>query len=132
MQNCTTGETVQHERRLAELMSIELFAHIASNCPGALQGRWRLLFDRCSQDATLWRYPEVTLEEAEAAYREAVRLNKGNDKAFNNLGIVLYRQARSREAVNAFREALRINPGNSRAADNLTAIEAAGNKVMAR
>lgn len=66
VQNCATGETSQSERRLAELMSIELFAHIASNCPGALQGRWRLLFDRCAQDETLWRYPEVTLEEAEA------------------------------------------------------------------
>lgn len=66
VQNCTSDETGQSERRLAELMSIELFAHIASNCPGALQGRWRLLFDRCAQDETLWRYPTVTLEEAEA------------------------------------------------------------------
>lgn len=66
VQTCASDETTQSERRLAELMSIELFAHVASNCPGALQGRWRLLFDRCMQDEALWRYPEVSLEEAEA------------------------------------------------------------------
>jgi len=43
------------ERRLSELMSVELFAHVASNCPGALVGRWRLLFDRCLLEPALWR-----------------------------------------------------------------------------
>ncbi len=62
--SCVANE--EHlERRLSELMSVELFAHVASNCPGALTGRWRLLFDRCLLEPTLWRYPEVTLEEAE-------------------------------------------------------------------
>lgn len=54
VQTCASDETTQSERRLAELMSIELFAHVASNCPGALQGRWRQLFDRCMQDEALW------------------------------------------------------------------------------
>lgn len=63
---CTTGD--EHlERRLSELMSVELFAHVASNCPGALTGRWRLLFDRSMLEPALWRYPELTLEEAETA-----------------------------------------------------------------
>ena len=66
VQTCSSDEVTETGRRLSELMSIELFAHVASNCPAALQGRWRQLFDRCQQDEALWRYPEVSLEEAEA------------------------------------------------------------------
>lgn len=66
VQSSATDSAAQDERRLAELMSMELFAHVSSHCPGALQGRWRLLFDRCAQDEALWHHPQVTLEEAEA------------------------------------------------------------------
>lgn len=64
--SCAAGHD-HLERRLSELMSVELFAHVASNCPGAFVGRWRLLYDRCLLEPELWRYPVVTLDEAETA-----------------------------------------------------------------
>ena len=66
VQATVAGEGELAERRLGELMTVELFAHIASNCPGALVGRWRLLFDRCNLDPDLWHYPQLTLDEVEA------------------------------------------------------------------
>lgn len=66
VQSCADAPDVTAAHRMSDLMSIELFAHIAGTCPGALTGRWKLLFERCLQVDGLWRYPVVTLEEAEA------------------------------------------------------------------
>lgn len=60
------GTEAQADRRLGDSMTVELFAHIASHCPGAFVGRWRLLFERCKLDPELWRYPELTVDEVES------------------------------------------------------------------
>ncbi len=56
----------------------------------------------------LKRYPE-----AEAAFREAIRLDPANADAHGNLGIVLGELKRYREAEAAFREAIRLDPANA-------------------
>ena len=66
VQNCADAPDVTAAHRMSDLMPIELFAHVAGNCPGAFTGRWKLLYERCLQLPELWRYPDVTLEEAEA------------------------------------------------------------------
>src|SRR5262249_19658895 len=47
-------------------------------------------------------------EEAEAAYREALRLRPDDPEAHYNLGAALSRQGRDKEAQAAYREALRL------------------------
>ncbi|MDN3918723.1 hypothetical protein [Roseateles violae] len=65
VQGCSRLDEQRLADRLSELMTVELFAHVASNCPGALTGRWKLLFERCLQESALWHYPQVSLEDAE-------------------------------------------------------------------
>ncbi len=66
VQGCGADVETQTQRRLAFLMVSELFAHVASNCPGALTGRWKLLHERCLLESELWRFPAVTVAEVEA------------------------------------------------------------------
>lgn len=75
VQNCAETPDVAAAHRMSDLMSIELFAHIASVCPGAFTGRWKLLFERCLQEDQLWHYPQVTLAEAEAGEDTQPTLN---------------------------------------------------------
>lgn len=70
VRNCANGadENLTHaEDRLSDLMTVELFAHVASQCPGAFMSRWKLLFERCLQEPALRQYPTVTLKEVEAS-----------------------------------------------------------------
>ncbi len=51
--------------------------------------------------------------EAEAAWRETLRLKPDHAEAHNNLGAVLLRMNRPGEAETAFREAVRLAPANA-------------------
>ena len=48
--------------------------------------------------------------EAEAAYREAIRLGPADASTHSNLGNVLYALERYAEAEAAYREAIRLDP----------------------
>ena len=62
-------------------------------------------------------------EEAEAAYREAVRLKADTPGWWVSLGEVLNRQGRSTEAADCWRQALRLDPGNVEARNALERTE---------
>jgi Flp pilus assembly protein TadD len=60
--------------------------------------------------------------EAEAAFREATRLDPGLAVAHNNLGVALRQLKRYREAEAAYREAIRLDPGLTLARNNLASL----------
>ncbi|MBF0181683.1 MAG: tetratricopeptide repeat protein, partial [Magnetococcales bacterium] len=62
---------------------------------------------------------EGRLAEAEAAYREVIRLDPGCAVAFYNLGNVLQATGRCEEAEAGYREALRLQPAYTLAGNNL-------------
>jgi tetratricopeptide (TPR) repeat protein len=57
--------------------------------------------------------------EAEAAFREAARLDPSMSEAFVNLGIVLHQQSRVADAVVAYERAVALDPGSASAHHNL-------------
>src|SRR5262249_34994185 len=57
--------------------------------------------------------------EAEASYREALRLRPNTPEAHSNLGVVLRDLCRPAEAEASCREALRLRPNYPEAHDNL-------------
>jgi protein O-mannosyl-transferase len=57
--------------------------------------------------------------EAEACYRQAIRLRPDYAKAYNNLGIVLARLGKKDEATQMYREAIRWSPGDAEPHNNL-------------
>jgi Flp pilus assembly protein TadD len=57
--------------------------------------------------------------EAEAAYRQAIRLDPDNPQAHVGLGSVLHDVERHAEAEAAYREAIRLDPRDADAYDNL-------------
>ncbi len=62
---------------------------------------------------------EGKLEEAMAAWREAIRIKPDIAEAHSNLGIALADQGKLNEAVAEFRTAIRINPDDAEAHFNL-------------
>jgi Flp pilus assembly protein TadD len=60
--------------------------------------------------------------EAEAAFREAVQLDRGEPEVHNNLGVLLHRTGQYEEAEAAFREAIRLDPGSAAARTNLASV----------
>ena len=64
-------------------------------------------------------FGEFRYADAEAAYREAIRLDPGNADAHNDLGYMLATVNRYPEAEAAYREAIRLNPRHAEAHDNL-------------
>src|SRR5262249_9958234 len=60
-------------------------------------------------------------KEAEAAFREALRLEPDHADAHTNLGVALYGQRRHEEAEAACREAIRLEPDLAQAHNNLGA-----------
>jgi tetratricopeptide (TPR) repeat protein len=62
------------------------------------------------------------LDEAAAAYREAIRIDPGFAEARNNLGSVLGRQGRAAEAVEEISKAIEIAPDLSAAHNNLAIV----------
>ena len=64
---------------------------------------------------------ERRFAEAEAAYREAIRLDPANALAHNNLGNVLSSLGRHAEAEAAYREAIRLDPALAIRAQQLSA-----------
>jgi len=65
------------------------------------------------------RYEQRRYADAEAAFREAIRLDPGLAVARNNLGSVLDATKRYDEAVAAYREAICLDPGLAMAHHNL-------------
>jgi Protein kinase domain/Tetratricopeptide repeat len=62
---------------------------------------------------------EYRYVDAEAAYREAIRLDPGDADAHNDLGYLFAIVNRPLEAEAAYREAIRLNPRHAEAHDNL-------------
>ena len=67
-------------------------------------------------------YKEHRYADAEAAYREALRLDSGYHVAHYGLGCVFRNTGRLPEAVTAYREAIRLNPGNFYVYNSLGAV----------
>lgn len=79
-----------------------------------------LHFYGSSQDDVLCRSGTDKLEAgdsngAERLYRQAVRINPANDRAYAQLGVSLVAQGRRREAAHEFRNALQVQPKNMQA-----------------
>jgi len=68
------------------------------------------------------------LDDAEASFREALKLEPSYANAHNNLGNVLLALGRNDEAVEEFREVLRLQPGSEAAKKNLAAALRASRK----
>jgi Flp pilus assembly protein TadD len=67
------------------------------------------------------------VEEAVAAYRQAIDLDPGNAKAHYNLGNALKARGNGDEAIAAYRQAIELDPRNARAHYNLgLAVKARG------
>jgi protein O-GlcNAc transferase len=64
-------------------------------------------------------YEQGRMEDAIAAYREAVRLKPDYSEGYNNLGAALQAIGRMDEAISAYREAVRINAAYATAWSNL-------------
>lgn len=62
------------------------------------------------------------LAEAETSYREAVALDPGHARAYNNLGCVLHMQGRLDEALAAYRRALDLDASLPQANQNYASI----------
>jgi len=62
------------------------------------------------------------LDEAEAHYREALRMNHSFVEALSNLGSVLMKKEQEEEALSFFREALRLHPGDASAHYNMAVL----------
>src|SRR5262249_34246943 len=62
------------------------------------------------------------LDQAIAAYRDAIRFQPDFMEAHNNLGSALYRKGMLDEAIRAFQEALRLKPGYAPAYISLGAL----------
>jgi Flp pilus assembly protein TadD len=58
-------------------------------------------------------------EDAEAEYRDALRINPDYADAHNNLGLLLDDMGRKEDAEAEYRDALRINPDDAEAHGNL-------------
>ena len=71
------------------------------------------------RDAGNRLFSEYRYADAEAAYREAIRLDPGNADAHNDLGYLFAIVNRRPEAEAAYREAIRLNPAHAEARDNL-------------
>jgi protein O-GlcNAc transferase len=64
-------------------------------------------------------YNPGRIEEAEAAYRRAIKLDPGNQHAQSNLGVTLARQGKLGEAVDHFRLAIAASPDFAAAHNSL-------------
>ena len=71
------------------------------------------------RDAGNRLFSEYRYADAEAAYREAIRLDPGNADAHNDLGYLFAIVNRRPEAEAAYREAICLNPAHAEARDNL-------------
>ena len=83
---------------------------LASTQPGSAEARselGRALFE------------QGKMEEAAAAFKEAIELNPGLPEAHNNLGLARVALGRAAEAVECYREAIRLRPAFAQAHNNL-------------
>ena len=71
------------------------------------------------------------LREAEAAYREAIKLDAKYSDAYNNLGVLYYSRKNFSPAEREFRHALEADAENSAARKNLRAVRLTGMKCLA-
>src|SRR5262249_8723640 len=64
-------------------------------------------------------YRRGMVDEAIAAYREAIRIRPDRAEAHNNLGLALHARGRAEDAVAEFRAAIRLRPDYAEAHFNL-------------
>ena len=83
--------------------------------PSARRLAYCLTFRRLTRDSSAFLLSQGRYAEAEAAAREALRLNPKYAAAYHRLGISLFEQGKYEETVAAFREAIRIQPNNAQA-----------------
>jgi FkbM family methyltransferase len=76
-------------------------------------------FPALHNDLGNWYLRMGKLDEAQAAYREAIRLMPTLVDVHNNLAIVLFRQGQIDEAIASCKEALRLKPDFASAHNNL-------------
>jgi Flp pilus assembly protein TadD len=79
---------------------------------------------RCSCRCPL-RYREAGAEryqEAEAAYRQVIRLDQNNADAHNSLGYLLLDMDRKGETEAAYRQAIGLDPANTSARNGLALV----------
>jgi len=70
-------------------------------------------------------YHRNELQEAEQAFAEAVRIDPDGLDAYNNLGVVYFRQQKNDQARAVFESLLARDPGNVDARENLSRLEQA-------
>jgi tetratricopeptide (TPR) repeat protein len=91
-----------------------------SSPPGGQRRTATLAADADAHVDRGWKlYEQGRYAEAEAAYREAIRLNPASAVARSNLGTVLRDLKRYPEAEAAYREAIRLNPASAQTHSNL-------------
>jgi tetratricopeptide (TPR) repeat protein len=114
----------------ADLRALSLLAAIAADEGRTEEGlNWARRAEAADERAAsphyimgrLWQ-DTGRLPEAEAAYRNAIRLQADHARAHNNLGCVLHMQGRLEEALAAYRRALELDPRLPQANQNYAAI----------
>jgi tetratricopeptide (TPR) repeat protein len=68
-------------------------------------------------------YKQGQYDEALHHFKEAIRINPKNDKAYNNLGCTYFQQTLFQEAINCLTKSLELSPNNITTRDSIKFIE---------
>jgi len=66
--------------------------------------------------------PQGQLQEAIAAYQQAINLDRSNANIYFNLAIALQKQGQVEPAIAGYRQALQLNPQNAPAYNNMASL----------
>ena len=89
----------------------------------ALQNEYKKNVDQL--DATDWfnkgydAHLKKEYDKAKSFYLRAIEINPDFSEAYNNLGVVYYKQGNHTDAIKCYKKAIEINPSNSTAYNNL-------------
>jgi superkiller protein 3 len=100
--------------RNAKLFALALTLLLAVNSQVAALPSIDELFQRGNAAQETGNY-----SQAEAIWRQVIRIDPNNANAYYNLGIALRRQKKLDEAVAAYRQAIALNPKDAKAYNNL-------------